>query len=113
MLRMMPSSCISRSSEAEDLAKSANLGAYGRELFVELDADVRRAGDLVDDRRDTTARCIAQAARARRRAQQHFDQLVQRRAVALDRRVELHVATRAEDRRAMQIASVLINRLQQ
>ena len=81
--------------EPQNLAERLDLFADRRRLFVDLDRHLRGLGDLVQRRRQPAAGRVAQEAHAGRSGDQRRDQSVQRRAIALNRRLQRHVAARA------------------
>src|ERR671926_395512 len=62
--------------EAQNLAEALDLAPYGRAVFVYLDPDLRRLGDLVQDGGEPAARRVAQEARGGDGREQRVDEFV-------------------------------------
>ena len=86
--------------EPEQLAGRAHAGTHRQCGLVNLDANARCDGELVERARNATARRVAHAADART-AQRHRRELVQRSAVGHDRRIEIELRPQREDRDSM------------
>ncbi len=71
--------------EAEKLAGGSNLDLYRHGIFLQHHADTGLTSDLVQRRRDTTARRVTQRADRRATGAHGGNQAVQRRGVRNDR----------------------------